>query len=235
MTSNPNEQRIADVVPIGTAAARALAASSVHGSPEWWDARDAEIAATRARESAAAEHADVEAALAQLATNGFPARALAVCRDGFGATQATAALVGLKPGIVVLSGPKGCGKTVAATWLAVQTARATKQPSTFLRASAFLAAGRFDREARALWAGASRLVLDDLGMEYADAKGSFLADLDELIDVFYADLRTLVITTNCSLDVFSERYGERIRDRLRESTRWFELDGESMRSPGGAR
>ena len=63
-------------------------------------------------------------------------------------------------------------------------------------------------------------MLDDLGAEYVDAKGSFLVDLDELIDTYYGDERPLVITTNLTKDDFKARYGARIERRVRECGKW---------------
>lgn len=127
--------------------------------------------------------------------------------------------------IMILSGPKGIGKTVAAAWWALRR----KPAPVFLRASTFAASSRYARDERERWMGAAALVLDDLGAEYADGKGSFLVDLDELVDVFYGDCRSLLITTNCGADAFKARYGERIADRIRECGVFFEWSGPSFR------
>jgi DNA replication protein DnaC len=166
----------------------------------------------------------------------FPARALEVAQKA--ADVAAPAIVQLaawsrdhENGIAVVSGVAGCGKTVAAAWLAMQLGN--RMRPRFLRASEFARLSRYDAEARARWADPSWLVLDDLGAEYKDAKGSFLADLDELVDVFYAGKRTLVVTTNCTAGDFATRYGERIVDRLRECGTWIAIAGGSMRAQGG--
>lgn len=130
--------------------------------------------------------------------------------------------------VLVLSGAPGCGKSTAAAWWALRRADVT----VFVRATTFAAGSRYDRETRARWYGARALVLDDLGSEYADAKGSFLVDLDELIDRFYAERRPLIITTNVTAKEFSARYGARIVDRLREAGRWQNIGGASLRKPG---
>ena len=98
-----------------------------------------------------------------------------------------------------------------------------------LRAAKFAANSRYDADAREAWMLAPALVLDDLGAEYLDAKGSFLVDLDELIDTFYGDGRPLVITTNTDAAAFKARYGERIVDRLRECGVWLSIADGSMR------
>jgi len=77
------------------------------------------------------------------------------------------------------------------------------------RGATVATSSRYDLEARARWHDPTWLVLDDLGAEYSDGKGSFRVDLDELD----ASQRTLVITTNCTAADFRSRYGERIVDR----------------------
>lgn len=189
------------------------------------DARAAEDAArTRRREQSRRERAKWSA----LSANGFPLRAIeearsadvtdpVLCRVAAWDAEATS--------ILVISGGYGVGKTVAATWWA-----ATREsPPCFLRASTFAAASRYDHDAREHWYGASALVLDDLGAEFADAKGSFQTDLDELVDVFYGDRRPLLITTNCTSTEFKSRYGGRVIDRIRESGAFWQHDGASRR------
>ncbi len=197
-----------------------------------WEARDA-----RAREIMARSPSGAVDRLAELEAGGFPRRALDAYRHGVAPADAISKLAeatGRTIGIVVISGPPGIGKTVAATWLAARR----REPWQFVRASALLAASRYDRAARdRLYSTA--LVVDDIGAEYADPKGSFAADLDELLDVFYGSMRPLVITTNIlsvakgpdgkTVYPFVERYGERIADRLRECGRWISLTGESRR------
>jgi DNA replication protein DnaC len=128
-------------------------------------------------------------------------------------------------GILVLSGPPGCGKTVAATWWALNGKHAPR----FVRATAFATASRYQNDERDSWLAGRSLVLDDLGTEYADSKGSFLVDLDELVDTFYADKKPLVITTNCTAAEFKKRYGERVTDRIRECGSWFSISDVSRR------
>lgn len=163
----------------------------------------------------------------------FPARALGVARHADTSTPAIAQLeawsAGRHDGIAVVAGPIGTGKTVAAAWLALQQAGGSAP--TFLRAAEFAASSRYDAEARARWRDSTWLALDDLGAEYSDAKGSFRTDLDELVDVFYAERRTLIITTNLTTADFRSRYGERIVDRLKECGSWLTIAGRSLRTP----
>lgn len=190
---------------------------------EQWAARDAEVAAQRAAEL---ERTPNERLIA-LPEWGFPKRAVRAVQFGIVPPASVTRLrdsFGDDIGIVVLSGPKGVGKTVAATWWAASR----RDRVGFLRAATFASESRYDRdERRELFS--HPLVLDDLGAEFADAKGSFLVDLDELIDTYYGDMRPLMITTNCTGEEFRARYGERIADRLRECGRWISLTGESMR------
>lgn len=130
--------------------------------------------------------------------------------------------------VLVLSGDKGIGKTVACARLALRDESAAA--FRFVRAATLVRAGRFG-ELLANTIAAPALVLDDLGGEYNDPKGSFVADLDELVDTFYADRRRLVITTNLGGVELASRYGERVVDRLTECAEWITLRGESLRAP----
>jgi DNA replication protein DnaC len=131
--------------------------------------------------------------------------------------------------VLVLSGPTGCGKTVAA---AVWAMEAHRGRCSFMRAASFAALSRYKTERRALLSH-DALVLDDLGAEYADAAGNLQADLGELIDTYYGDMRPLVITTNLNATEFKARYDDRIVSRLREAGNWFELVGADQR--GGSK
>lgn len=163
---------------------------------------------------------------------GFPARALDAAKDADETRHAIRIVAAWKPArsILVLSGQAGCGKTVAATWWGMRH----RVAPTFLRASDFAAAGRYHNEQRDGWLNASALVLDDLGTEFADAKGSFVVDLDQLVDRFYGMRRPLLITTNCTATQFKQRYGERIADRIREAGEFCSIAQGSMRGVAAA-
>ncbi len=132
-------------------------------------------------------------------------------------------------GILVLSGPVGSGKTVAAVWLALRLPRLP----IFVRASELAVASRYGGE-RNEWFDAMSLIVDDLGAEHVTEKGAFIADIDQLADTFYADRRHLVITTNATAKIFAERYGQRVADRLRESGTWIPVVGDSRRKKSDA-
>ncbi len=212
---NPGDE-LADIVPI---------AAMTEWTDAQWAAHDARVAAERARLEPSRE---TEIARVPLESLGWPRRALHAAKTADVARPTIARMLSndfAKSNIVVLSGPAGCGKTVAAARWAIDSGKIVR----FVRASTFAASSRYDAELRSLWYDAEALVLDDLGAEYLDAKGSFLVDLDELIDTFYGDVRPLAITTNCMAARFEERYGERVQDRLRECAAWFSVSGESMR------
>jgi DNA replication protein DnaC len=120
----------------------------------------------------------------------------------------------------------GTGKSVAATWWAAQQS----YTPVYVTAMAFARQSRYDSRRDELLA-APALILDDLGSEFFDAQGSFLVDLEELIDTFYREIRPLVITTNCTPEMFRERYRARIFDRLVESGQFYAVSGSSLRGP----
>lgn len=142
--------------------------------------------------------------------------------------------------ILVLSGTKGCGKTCAASWALSEYSRETgslshiQRGSTgpsggFMDVSKLARASRYDSRTMDPIEKLRLLVIDDLGMEFADVKGSFLATLDGIVNSRYAAELKTIITTNLPAEEFKERYGERIADRIRESGTFVELNEQSMR------
>ena len=199
----------------------------VPGFADWteeqWAEHDAKIAVQR--EEAARDRAYT---LSLFVKAGWPVRALEASAIADTSKPAIVRIATWNPAdecVLVLSGPPGCGKTTAAAHWALKRGRAP----AFLRATTFAASSRYDHEQRDGWLNASALVLDDLGSEYADAKGNFLVNLDELVDTFYGDKRPLLITTNCTSADFKSRYGQRVVDRIRECGSWFSLTSESLR------
>lgn len=196
-----------------------------------WAARDAGIQAELEAQEAATRATDEKLARVRVLEGGAPERAV---RDSFAewfdvGAESVLALRDFhtdERGIRILAGGVGSGKTLAAIrWLAEHGG---SRP-VFLRVSEFETVSRYDREARAQWKGATALVFDDLGAEYADAKGNFLADLDELIDVYAGRFARLIITTNLTPAQFKERYLARILSRLRANARWKSLQGADRR------
>jgi DNA replication protein DnaC len=195
---------------------------------EQWAARDAEIAKRDAEQAAEIERSKANTKRREFFRRGFTVRALEAAQT---ADESKPAIARVKAwdtnaeSILVLSGPAGCGKTVAATWWAWNRASYV----SFVRSTTFASSSRYNNETRDSWFAAPAFVLDDLGTEYADSKGNYQVDLDELVDVFYGDRKPLIITTNCTLGDFKNRYGSRIADRIRECGSWFSISSESLR------
>lgn len=134
--------------------------------------------------------------------------------------------------IMVLGGAKGQGKTTAGGYfLADPAAKWPRQPYAprFMTVAQLLRTNRYDAAQMAALERCPALVIDDLGSEYLDDKGAFLAFFFGLVNARYADWLDTVITCNLSRDKFRERYGERAYDRLREVGEYFEYEGESKR------
>ena len=173
---------------------------------------------------------DHDARMRVLRDHGWPERALRIAEYADRDRPAVCALERWKPdaSAIVLSGSKGTGKTVAAAWWAIGARRSCR----FVEAAEMVRIGRFNAERWDQWLNAPALCIDDLGAEYADAKDSFLADLDHLINRFYSSMRELIITTNCDAPAFAKRYGQRIASRLIECATWEFVGGGDQRENG---
>lgn len=169
-------------------------------------------------------------------------RALMACRRWFGSPAA----------ILVLSGGVGVGKTVAAVSTLYEPGAtvARKHFSTgingvtallpelrILRASELaqtIDPWREDAEAGIkkeppIW---PRLVLDDLGTEFADNK-RFRAALEKTVDLRMNRRQTrTVITTNLPREDIRPLYGDRVADRLNDCGVFVAIAGESRRRKG---
>lgn len=155
-----------------------------------------------------------------------------VLAGGLERTDAMAFLAEPSPDrpLTLLAGPPGVGKTVASVhWLLQHDSGRRPTSLIYLTASELTRWPRYDSEQMGSLEHASAVVVDDLGREYTDAKGFFLAILEELVDMRYQSGRPLVCTTNCTAEKLWERVGERVRDRWREAGRVFEIRGESLR------
>lgn len=179
----------------------------------------------------AKDSADLQAGIererwSKVAETGIPPKDLAILRAGnLTPTAAVQALADIgKLTLIALSGNPGSGKTVAASsWLA------NGKGGLFVKSARLSRWDRYDNTEMNRLLRTSQLVIDDLGTEFQDAKGNFMAILDEVIDVRYDHSRPTVITTNLDADAFKLRYGERIIDRIREAGKFVSLDGASMR------
>lgn len=146
-----------------------------------------------------------------------------------------------KKTMMVLAGPMGVGKTVAASyvvangrpkrltgpWTSLECPRML-HVEAILTASQLPAGGEADTKTRRELARAQILVIDDLGLE-RDPKRKMGTYLENLINVRYGGDGWLVLTTNLPPDDFKRRYGERIYDRLRQRAEWFEIAHGSLR------
>jgi len=136
-------------------------------------------------------------------------------------------------GTVVLYGDCGCGKTLAAVeWLREEVMRTSNNaPSArFISAPALARLDRYDDKVINPLLRVRRLVIDDLGTEYNDAKGAFTSLFDEVINARHAARLPTVITTNLGYEAFSERYGERVIDRITESGAFTACGSQSLRT-----
>lgn len=218
--------------------------------------REEKAAAEEARKQAEADRLASIFERARLSELGIPAKDVDALYAG--SLRDTAALSIARgwweddsSAILVLSGTRGCGKTTAAAWCVAQEPRENpfrdydmgrysghghREPRAnrprsrlFLDVTKLQRASRYDDEQMASIEYAATLAIDDLGMEYADAKGSFAALFDGLFNTRYAERLKTVITTNLTAQDFKARYGERVADRIREAGRFVELNEQSLR------
>jgi DNA replication protein DnaC len=192
-----------------------------------------------------------QATIARLRGRGLPERAVEIIVDGkvrdtaeYAAHRRTQLFMAGTPGLLVLAGGKGCGKTTAGA------IAASKQPTEpyagassgrwpthlypqFRYAATIARMSKYEEEAKvAEWTPlleAWLLVIDDLGMEFVDKKGNFTSMLDEILAVRHGNRLRTIITANLTLEEFSERYGDRLLDRVKEDGVFYEVAGDSMR------
>lgn len=143
-------------------------------------------------------------------------------------TPALAAAGVSRESIVVLVGGPGTGKTAAAAWWLLGLEDGA---GLFVRASKLARWERYSMEQMDLLLAPQRLVIDDLGNEFMDAKGSYLSTLEEVVIDRYENGRRTLITTNVVKADFLKRYEGRIADRMNESGVFFGVGAESMRGP----
>lgn len=173
--------------------------------------------------------------LRQYAASGIPAKDHDRIADG--ALDDTSALKWVRKWwheqivilILVLTGDYGVGKTTAAGWLAAQ-----ERGSIFITADALGRVDRYDNKAVERLERAPLLVIDELGVEYLDAAGSYLAKLHALLNERYAHCRRTVITTNLPPEPWIARYGGRLGDRMLESGTFAHCKGPSLRRRSGS-
>lgn len=210
------------------------------------DEREHEIRTKLAVEEKERQVASWQRRKSALLEQGLSLRHLEFCYDHDGlvrrevtpASAAVGKIVG-RDGLFILSGNVGCGKTQSAhQWLlqelhvhdAILGVGNVKYTTAarFARMSRYENGGeKFDQLARP-----NKLVIDDLGVEFADKAGSFIVDLDEMLDMRWSSKKATLILTNLNADRFKKRYGRRLYDRARGANRWFDVSYASMRGEG---
>lgn len=136
---------------------------------------------------------------------------------------------------LILKGPVGTGKSAAAALLVMQCVD-DKIPAWFADCTSLLSdlsaihalgqANKFDALEHRLMR-ADVLVLDDVGQERGDSWAQ--EQLEKIIAQRYAKMRPTVITTNLTEAQMAGRYGERIIDRLRQTSESIVFKGKSFR------
>ena len=168
-----------------------------------------------------------------LSSQGLPKRLLKNLHSSFQSTYATKSVDEFHGSddnawCLVLSGDKGCGKsTAAAYWLySILTYPRTEYDKRRVttKTRRWYSSSRIQRISDYKENGSEleklfvvpHLVIDDLGVEYLDAKGYTQKRFDEILDERYSNFRKTLITTNLNARDFRDRYGTRIFDRIRE-------------------
>lgn len=134
---------------------------------------------------------------------------------------------GKRPRFLLLAGPNGQGKTVAAAWCVYQ------RGGRYFTQQEIVTAGSFDRPLLTELATVPMLALDELGGEKPNDAND--ATLYELLNGRYRRDLPSVLVTNCDLPAFRQRYGEGPMYRLIERIETGGLvsicrDGPSMRN-----
>ncbi len=179
-----------------------------------------QIIANDARNEAEAQHE-------RLKISGVPQEVRDDLGAGFYATPATQAvdewLVSGKR-LLLLAGPFGTGKSVAAGY-AIK-----RSPGRWMHASEIAKAAGFKHEDRmAELQGARLLVIDEIGGEFNDASGWGRAALTTLLLTRYAEKRRTIMTMNLDGKAWKTYADPRILDRLAGDGTVFGAVGESLR------
>lgn len=199
-------------------------------TPEEAAAHDSRVHAQQAAETEATEWRIAKALADRRAATMVPADFLDLITAG--PMHDTQALAEVRRGefrALVLAGAIGRGKSVAASWWLLDGPWPAKHDPLFVSSARLARWERYDNAAMDRLLLASKLVIDDLGEEFNDTKGNFLAVLDETVSDRISNRRPTVITTNLDVAKFRERYGERITDRIKGAGRWVAFTGDSFR------
>lgn len=211
--------------------------ATVLADPRFSGPSDEEIAHWEAQEIEAKRLSEARLRRAQRATNIESFRCTDAMREALvdgritdtdAVTVAQTWLVERDKPWLVLSGPTGCGKSLAAASVA-----ANHRAGTFVRADELvrLFSSMFGEqyERQQGLRDAQLLVVDDLGCEY-DA-GRMLPALLDLLDARQSAKRhPTIVTTNLTPQAFRERYpNDRLHSRMAELVRWEGVLSEDMR------
>jgi DNA replication protein DnaC len=214
-------------------------------SPEWWEKRFRAVKEELDQAATGAERSRMLDRSGELRDNGFPEIFVTAAMGELDDTpamlhaQAFINLIAHMPRkrLLVLAGGVGAGKTTAAT--RVMLKGRDPRPG-FLRINELERRGRYDKKLDEWLKDKTSLVIDDVGAESLDGKGVFRSLFDEIVDMFYGNRRTLVMTTNLrpvreatdKEDQFRERYGERIWSRLGQVAMWGDCGTRDLRREG---
>lgn len=124
-----------------------------------------------------------------------------------------------RPALLMLAGPTGIGKTVAACYAIA------KLGGMYARSYALTRPG-FDIDAAQ---AAEVLVLDQSGREHVGPSAFGMAALEEIIDGRYASRLPTILVCNLTREQWESRYDDIIAERMRGDGQWVQLDGDSLR------
>jgi len=219
---------------------------------QYWDRRRAEDALPEMqKKKETAREQCLKVCASYIEDMGIPSRTLAAANVAEQTQAVKAVIESGESEMLILSGGVGCGKSVAAAKWLIDYVRDEGQWSlsrstdyedntidyyyrprgsaVWVSATQLSRIDHYDQEGVSKFTRCARLVIDDLFVEYMDAKGFYLSLLDEILNERYANQRATVMTTNFDAEHFKARYGERITDRIREAGRFFGCGSESMR------
>jgi len=164
---------------------------------------------------------------------GLTAREIRESRARLAPCDSTRAVDGHVAGCLLLLGKPGTGKSVAAARWLLGEALAMRNwfgfdgPEGFIwkykggkvlwrTAKSLSRVKQYDEAEMERLFGPARLVVDDIGMEYLDAKGFLVSLIDEIVHERHRRELPTVMTANMSPADFVERYGQRVLDRISE-------------------
>lgn len=130
---------------------------------------------------------------------------------------------------LVLTGSRGVGKTVAATW-AIETALERRQSALARSAAEVAALGYQQPQEFARLKRVEFLVVEELGADHANDFAK--SRLFELLDARHEAKAQTILVSNLSLGDLAKRLGDRLADRIRSDGMAFEIKAASLRNSG---